>query len=284
MLRLCIMVDDTANIFLNGNPIGTAFSQHSETTFDWNTGFIIGGLNTLEVEVINNPCYYMGFDLKGWVCCGDAIPVTYCGDTICDWNDPARFGNRISTYSCPITPITDNGPEAVFTFNLTVSSVVTAELITGPAFFDIFILDTYPAGPVQACGTSTSPAIAFLAPGTYFIVVDSPNWDDIDQFCFTIECEDPCDDVSVSYQRLDSCCYDIYLDNASTSIDFYQIRFTTESGLNTILEPSGLPTGWTYSPSPFPLSSNYLDIYTNTSGSFSEFFKLCLEIKSSENF
>ena len=194
-LRICLLVDDTATIKLNGALVGIATSEIVPFMGDfYGLPINVGGMNTLSIEVINDPGYYTGFDLKAWICCGDPIPVTYCGDTICDWNDPARFGNLISTYSCPGgTTITDNGPEAVFTFNLPASSVVTAELISGPAFFDIFILDTYPAGPVKACGTSTSPAIAFLAPGTYFIVVDSPNWGDIDQFCFTLEC-DTCED------------------------------------------------------------------------------------------
>ncbi len=192
-LRICLLVDDTATIKLNGTLVGTATSEVVAFIGDfYGLPFIVGGgMNTLSIEVINNPGLYTGFDLKAWVCCGDAIPVTYCADTICDWNDPARFGNNISTYPC--SPIIHNGPEAVFTFNLPASSVVTAELIAGPALFDIFILDTYPFGNVKACGTSTAPAIASLNPGIYFIVVDSPNWDDIDQFCFTLEC-DTCGD------------------------------------------------------------------------------------------
>jgi len=75
-LHYCILVDDTADIFLNGSQhLGTATSQSIPFSSVYNGPFNIG-INTLDVYVINNPEYFTGFDFEGWICCDDNIGIS----------------------------------------------------------------------------------------------------------------------------------------------------------------------------------------------------------------
>lgn len=72
VLNICIMADDTVEVFLNGVSIGSGgsldtpiFISHSNaSTFDF-------GLNTLTVDVHNTIPYMMAFNMKAYFCCND---------------------------------------------------------------------------------------------------------------------------------------------------------------------------------------------------------------------
>ena len=82
LLKVCGLVDDIAVINLNGNLIGNFTSQQiARSCAVINPSFFLNGVNTLSVEVINSPQYFMGLNLKGWICCGNELPSIDCGDT-----------------------------------------------------------------------------------------------------------------------------------------------------------------------------------------------------------
>jgi hypothetical protein len=69
-LLFAVMVDDIARIYINDVYQGSANSFYVPTCFYIPPSMpgIVGGLNTLRVEVINTLPSFMGFDLIGWVC------------------------------------------------------------------------------------------------------------------------------------------------------------------------------------------------------------------------
>jgi len=73
-LKMCIQVDDTARVYLNGtassNMIGMATTPMSPATITYGGSlFNVGGMNQLYVKVTNDPTYYTGFDAQVWICC-----------------------------------------------------------------------------------------------------------------------------------------------------------------------------------------------------------------------
>ncbi|MCD4745098.1 MAG: hypothetical protein K8R58_02240, partial [Bacteroidales bacterium] len=148
----------------------------------------------------------------------------------------------------------------------------------------IYLNDNYIGGAYSMYTPSVITAAGYgpFSPGwnTLKVIVDNTI---ASQMAFNLEgyyccSSDPCDDVSVCYQQLDSCCFDIYLENNQPGTYITQIQFTTSNGFPS-LNPtiSTIPSGWTYTPPTFP--SNILTLYPSTgpSGTFCEYFKLCLE-------
>ncbi|MCF8307384.1 MAG: T9SS type A sorting domain-containing protein [Bacteroidales bacterium] len=73
-LKVCIMVDDSAVVNLNGVE-ASATNQRNAQVFTMSR-CVSRGSNTLSVKVRNNPAVVTGFDMKAWVCCPqtNAIP------------------------------------------------------------------------------------------------------------------------------------------------------------------------------------------------------------------
>jgi len=69
-LCICVLVDDTAGIYLNDNYIGGAYSMNTPSVINA-TGFGVfnPGLNTLKVIVNNTIPSQMAFNLEGYLCC-----------------------------------------------------------------------------------------------------------------------------------------------------------------------------------------------------------------------
>lgn len=76
-INLCMMVDDEAEVYLNGILIGNAASM-TNPSFITAEGYppFVTGLNTLTVKVNNIHINQMAFNIKGYVCC-EADPCDF---------------------------------------------------------------------------------------------------------------------------------------------------------------------------------------------------------------
>ncbi len=93
-LHYCILSDDTAELRLNGTTIGISTSQTTPTSEIVHGPFLIGGVNTLDVYVKNNPAYFTGFDLEAWLCCDNPNGINQT-----EFDDKVKlFPNPVSQY------------------------------------------------------------------------------------------------------------------------------------------------------------------------------------------
>lgn len=96
-LHLCLLVDDEAEVFLNGTSLGAggdlAIPLYLSLDDPGWAVFNPDGPNILRVDVHNTIPNQMAFNLKGWVCCDT---TTFIGETV-----PA-YGRGIEIYPVPV--------------------------------------------------------------------------------------------------------------------------------------------------------------------------------------
>ncbi len=200
-LTLCVQVDDSAAVRLNGNLIGSIVEPGSVTTCN-PSFFNIGGINNLTIEVMNNPAIYMGLDVRGWICCEpDTTPVInqlYCGDSIWDENNTSAHISQFNTYVC--APGLNYTPPDVC-YNITVSGPAWLHVTLTPfgphADLDLYLLPIpNAAAPCLDFSNSlgTGPeTIHYFVPSTQnlFLIVDgklSPVYQGIGVYNLTVHC------------------------------------------------------------------------------------------------
>lgn len=93
-IDICVMADDSVEVFLNGYSIGSGagLSTPLNIYHDEITHFIIGGTNTLRVDVHNNIEDMMAFDLKAWLCCQN-FPTDITDHESIDRNEMKLYPN-----------------------------------------------------------------------------------------------------------------------------------------------------------------------------------------------
>jgi hypothetical protein len=140
--------------------------------------------------------------------CSDANPLT-CGVPYLDNN--INGNDNVSLYHCGnVLNVENNGPEVVHTFTVTEPGQVDISLTGLTANLELFLLDACDNSEClqysQNGGTSSELITTFLAPGTYYVVVDGYNGATSD-YTLQVDCESVCD-LGVSIDVTNTNCLD----------------------------------------------------------------------------
>ncbi|MFT4759688.1 MAG: hypothetical protein ACI9LN_001653 [Saprospiraceae bacterium] len=132
--------------------------------------------------------------------CSDAQPLT-CGTPYL--NNNINGNDNVSLYHCGnVLNVENNGPEMVHTFTITEPGQVDISLTNLTANLELFLLDACDNSEClnysQNGSTGSEFITTFLAPGTYYIIVDGYNGATSD-YSLQVDCEGTCNlDIAVN--------------------------------------------------------------------------------------
>jgi len=94
-LYLCVMADDSVEVFLNGVSIGSGGSLSTPLHLSVTDPGLFMPVNTLRVEVHNTISGMMAFNLKGWICCEDIYTGFESESMITPENEAVIYPNPV---------------------------------------------------------------------------------------------------------------------------------------------------------------------------------------------